>query len=123
MGARPFMRSEAPSRIEIGITLISHFRRFRYEPISHATDSQQMFRLGRIVFNVTPQTHDEIIYRASVSVFMQSPDFFQNCFARNNSAAVANQMTQQFRFHQSKLDRVPLDSQFELAKIDDSSVE
>src|SRR5579872_7343486 len=117
------MRGEAPPRIEIGKTPTLYFLRFRYEPISHPANGQQMFWIGRIVFNVTPQTHDEIIYRAGVSVFMQSPDFFQNCFARNNSAAVANQMTQQFRFHQSKLDRVPLDSQFELAKIDDSSVE
>ena len=82
-----------------------------------------MPRLGRIIFNVAPQTHDKIIYRASISVFVQSPNLFQNCFARDNTAAVANQNTQQFRLHQSKLNCVPLDAQFKFGEINHSSVE
>src|ERR1700733_10185509 len=94
-----------------------------HEPVSHTTDRQQMPRLGGIVFNIAPQSHNKIIDGSSVSVFVQSPDFSQNFFAGNDAAAVANQMAQQFRLHQSQLNRISLDSQFQLAKINDASVE
>src|ERR1700676_3599556 len=90
----PPMRSLGRATLLSAVSVPLLVLRFRHESVSHAADGQQMFWLGRIVFDIAPQSDDEIIYRTSVSVFVQSPDFFQNCFARNDAAAVTNQMTQ-----------------------------
>ncbi len=77
-----------------------------------------MFGLAGVILDVAPQPDDKVVNGASVGVYVQSPNFLKNRLASNDATAIANQMPQQFRFHQSQLDHISIDSQFELAEVD-----
>ena len=90
-------------------TLALTLLRFRHEAIADAAHGEQMARRRGIVFNIAPQANDEIVDGAGVSVLVQSPHFFENRFAGHDPPLVSDEMAQQFRFHQSQLDGVPVD--------------
>ncbi len=59
-----------------------------------------MLRLRWLIFQISSQPNDEVIYGAGVCVFVKSPYIFQNLLARNYLSFAANQITQQLRLHQ-----------------------
>ncbi len=61
-----------------------------------------MPRLGRVVFDVAAQAHDEIIDGARIGIFMQAPDFLEHGLARDRFAFVLDQIPQYIHFHQSQ---------------------
>ena len=65
-----------PSRLPL--IFFEIFAWLRDEAIAHAADRKQMPRLRGIVFNVATQTDHEIIDGASVSVFVQTPNLFED---------------------------------------------
>src|ERR1043166_433008 len=74
--------------------------------------------MSRIILDIPPQPHYEIVDGARIRVLVQTPDFFQNLLARDDLPIVAHQMTQQFRLHQRETNCAVLRAQFESAKID-----
>jgi len=68
--------------------------------VANAAHRQQMARVSRILFDVTPQTHDEVIDRPRIGVFMQAPNLFQHFLARHRPILVLDQITQDVGFHQ-----------------------
>src|SRR5579862_3714344 len=77
-----------------------------------------MFGLAGVILDVAPQPDDKVVNGASVGIYVQPPNFLKNRLTSNDATAIANQMPQQFRFHQSQLDHISIDSQFELAEVD-----
>ena len=61
---------------------------FWNESVAYATHRQQMLGLGRIAFDVAAQAYDEIIDGAGVGILVQTPDVFEDRFARNNATAI-----------------------------------
>src|ERR1700733_6786381 len=92
------------------------------KPISHPAHSQQMPRVRRIVLDIAPQSHYEIVDGPRVGIFMQSPHFFQYLLSRNNAAIIAYQMPQKFRLHQRQMNRASPGAQFERSEVDRLSV-
>src|SRR5580700_2188851 len=82
-----------------------------------------MLRLGGVFFNVATEAHDEIVYGARVGVFVQAPDVFQDGLARDGAAFAANQVAEQFRFHQGELDGGAVDAQFQRSEVNGLAVE
>src|SRR5579862_8846741 len=82
-----------------------------------------MLRLGRIILDVPPPPYDEIVDRASVGVLVQPPNILKNRLARHCLFLVPDQIAKKFSFHQRKLDRIPVHSQFQFAEINDSPIE
>src|SRR5256885_1033784 len=76
-----------------------------------------MLRLRRIIFDIAAQTHDKVIDRTRVGVFVQVPYFFEDGFSRNYFSIVAYEVTQEFGFHQGEMDGVSESAQFEFAEI------
>src|SRR5258705_12560118 len=72
-----------------------------HESIANPSYRQKMFRLGGIVFNILPQTYDEVIDGPRVGILVEPPHIFKNCLPRHNIAFMLNEVTQQLRFHQS----------------------
>src|SRR5690242_11726345 len=77
-----------------------------------------MSGIPRIVLDIAPQPHDEIVDGAGVSVLVQPPHLFEEIFARDNFAVVAHQVAQKFRFHQREMDRTSPSPEFEGPEID-----
>src|SRR5713101_4981164 len=61
-----------------------------FEPVSHSANREQMSRARGIIFEIAAQSHDEIVNRSGVSVFSQSPHFFENGLARDHASAIAH---------------------------------
>src|SRR5664279_2477683 len=72
------------------------------EAIPHSAYGQQVLGMRRVVLDVLTQSHNKIIDSARVGILAQSPHLFENRFARDNLAAVANEMPQQFGFHEGQ---------------------
>src|ERR1700674_5361196 len=68
-----------------------------FQPIAERVDSQQMTRLGRLVFDLLAQLHDQLIERAGGAVVVDAPDFVQEGFAGNGIAAFATASRLAFR--------------------------
>src|SRR5689334_12092823 len=77
-----------------------------------------MPRLTWVILDVPPQPHYKIVDGSSVGVFVQTPYFLENLFARNNLPVIADQMSQEFRLHQREMNRVAARTQFETAEVD-----
>ena len=77
---------------------------------------------GGIVLDVAAQTYDEIINGPGISVFVQSPDFLEDRFAGNHSSLVADEVPEEFRFHQGELDGVVVHTQLQFAEVDGPAV-
>ncbi len=82
-----------------------------------------MTRVSRLFFDVAAQTHNEAINGARICVFMQSPDFFQNLFARDRTSVVADQVTQQLRLHERELKHRFTASQLQTLEIHGLAIE
>src|SRR5262249_32284168 len=91
------MRRSVPSYV-----LLSFFRCGGYETVAYSAPRQQMPGALRIVFDVPPQPHDEVVDGPRIGVFMQTPDLFQHAPARDGLAFEADQVAQEVRFHQSQ---------------------
>ena len=76
-----------------------------------------MPRIRRIIFDITPQTHNKVIDGPRIGVFVQPPHFFQNLFTGNHAAIVAYEMAQKLRLHQREMNHVALGAQFQRAEI------
>src|SRR6476660_8032498 len=51
---------------------------FGYELATQPAHGDQVLRLGRVGFNVTPEPDHKIINRARISILVQVPDLLQN---------------------------------------------
>ena len=71
------------------------------------------------LFDISAQTHDEIINGARVGIFVQVPDIFQDGFSRNGMADILDQIAKQLRFHQRELKGLAADLQSQILEIDD----
>src|SRR5580704_5603741 len=54
--------------------------------VSDAANGEEVARARGIGFDVAPEPDHEIVDGASVGVFVQAPDFFENFFARDYTA-------------------------------------
>src|SRR5689334_21274715 len=62
-----------------------------------------MPRSRRFVLDILPQTNDKVVDSASVSVFAQAPDIFEDRAARNDAPVVVDQIAKQLGFHQRQM--------------------
>src|SRR5512141_2682181 len=90
-------RQRGSSRARDGSLLF----RLRDKAIADPANREQMSRFRGIVFNIAAQANDEIVDGASIGVFVQSPHFFKNRFAGDDPSLIANEVSEQFRFHES----------------------
>src|ERR1700677_387613 len=95
----------------------------RNEAVADAADGRQVSRLGRIFFDVAAEADDKVVDGASVSVFVQPPNIFQDRFARDGIAFAADQMAQEFCFHQRELNRCTVGVKFEIVEVDGLAIE
>src|SRR5271156_1050424 len=82
-----------------------------------------MLGLGGVFFDVAAEADDEIVYGAGVGVFVQAPDVFENGFAGDGAAFAADQVTQEFGFHEGELDRFVVGAQLKRSEINGLAVE
>src|ERR1044072_1344731 len=61
-------------------------RRLRREAIADAAHGQQVHGVGGVVFDVTAQPDDEVVYGARVCVLAQVPDLFEYLAARDRKS-------------------------------------
>src|SRR6267143_1060048 len=92
--------------------------RLGQKAVAHSAHCKQMARLSRILFDIAPQPHDEIIDRASVGVFVQTPNVFQNRLPRNYASLISDKMTQQHRLHHCQVNHVRAGAEFQRSEID-----
>src|SRR5580704_18082557 len=59
-----------------------------------------MSRPPRIVLDVAAQAHDEVVDRASVGIFAQSPDLFEHRLPRHRLSFVLDQVAEDVGFHE-----------------------
>ena len=77
-----------------------------------------MFRLRRILFQVAPQAHDEVVDRARVGVFVQVPHVFEDRLSRHRLAGVLHEVLQQIAFHLRQVILLVADVQLERFEIE-----
>src|ERR1700678_3345137 len=82
-----------------------------------------MPRLRWVIFDIATQAHHEIVDSASVGIFVQPPNFFENLLARNHAAIVLRQVAQKFGFHQSEVNDIASCAEFEGSEVDGLAVE
>src|ERR1035441_8958655 len=88
------------------------------EAIPHSAYGQQVLGMRRVLLDVFTQSHNKIIDGARVGIFVQTPNLFENRLPRDNLAAVANKMPQQFGFHEGQAKYLAMGPQFKRPKID-----
>ncbi len=93
----------------------SSFRR-SHEAVSDAAHCHQMAGMRGIVFDITPQAHDEVVDGARVGVFAQAPHFLQHALAGDGFAFVIDQKAQDAGFHQRE--RIDLAAGMHFQKIE-----
>ena len=76
-----------------------------------------------IVFDITPETHDEIIDGARIGVFVQAPHFIEHALAGNRLSFVLDQIFQDIQFHQCERKHLVAHAQFERGEIDGLAAE
>jgi hypothetical protein len=76
-----------------------------------------------IGLDISPEPHHEIIDGPRIGIFVESPNILENGFARNGATLAANQMAEQFRFHQRHLDRAVTCANLQVCKIDRLTIE
>ena len=88
------------------------------EAIPHSAYGQQVLGMRRVLLDVFTQSHNKIIDGARVGIFVQTTNLFENRLPRDNLAAVANEMPQQFGFHEGQAKHLAIGPQFKRAEID-----
>src|SRR5215813_13385142 len=94
----------------------------RFESVSDSANCEQMPGARRIVFDITAQADDEVVNGAGVSVFAEAPDLIENWFSRDDPAAIANQMTKEFGFHDGQACNRFFRAKFQIYEINRASL-
>src|SRR6266566_5523525 len=92
--------------------------RLSQKAVAHSAHCKQMARLSRILFDIAPQPHDEIIDRASIGVFVQTPNVLQNRLPRDYASLITDKMTQQLRLHHCQVNHICAGAEFQRSEID-----
>src|SRR3954470_7088250 len=118
-------RCSAANRSSPNFPALSHWKLILLRPcqkaIPNTPHGEQMPGMSRVILNVPSQPHNKIIDCPGVCVLVQSPDLFQNLFARDYLAIVLHEMPQQFRLHHREPDRAVVRAQLQFAKVDRSA--
>lgn len=95
----------------------------RNKAIADAADCGEVAGLGWIFFDVAAEADNKIVDGTSVGVFVQAPYVFEDGFARNGIAFIANEVTKEFGFHQGELDGGVVRAEFKIIEIDCFAIE
>src|SRR5713101_5298530 len=74
--------------------------RVGHEAVAHAADRLEVAWARRLVFEIPPQPHDEVVDRARVGVLAYAPHLLENRLARHGPAFVLHEIAEQRRLHQ-----------------------
>src|ERR1700736_1288476 len=74
--------------------------------------------VGRLVLEITPQAHDEIVDRARVGVLPYTPDLLEDHLARHGPAFVLDEKTEQRCLHQGERHGLVTYLDLELLEVD-----
>src|SRR5215210_7458225 len=116
-------RRKRSARVYEAIKLFLRGGGLRDEAIAYASDRQEVFGLGGLVFYVAAQADDEIVYGSGVSIFAQAPYFFEHGLAREDAASVPDQIAQQLRLHQGQAHDASAGANLKRPEIDSLTVE
>ena len=86
------------------------------ELVAETADGEEMAGLGGVAFDVAAETNDEIVDGAGVGVFVEIPDILKDCFAGDGFAGAADEVTEEFGFHERELESLLAD--FELKRFE-----
>ena len=76
-----------------------------------------MPRPRRIIFDIAPQPHNEIVDGARIGVFVQAPDIFKHGLPRHRRAFVLDQVTEDVGFHQGQRELLAPDVKFKKVEV------
>ena len=74
--------------------------------------------MGWVIFQVAAKTNDEIIDRAGVRIFTESPDRFEEGLARDGFSLVGQEVAEEICLHDSQPHRLSVSEQFERREVD-----
>src|SRR5436190_17300306 len=91
--------------------------------ITDAADGLNYLGIIGRVFQILPQTDNEIIYSTRVRIFLEVPYFLQDLVSRDSTAFVFKQVAQQLCLHQRQMYEIAVAvAHFEVLEIDRSAV-
>src|SRR5436190_10462064 len=89
-----------------------------HEAITDAAYRQEVTRRGRIILDVAPQTHDEVVDGARVGVFVHTPHVLENGFAGDRPPAVLHEVAEQACLHGRQCEAIVTAGQLERVEVD-----
>src|SRR5438270_5430620 len=72
----------------------------------------------RIVLDVSPQPHNEVVNGSSVGVFLQLTYFIEHSFSGDRLALMLDQITKEVRLHQRQSKDLAADAEFQKIEIE-----
>ncbi len=72
------------------------------ETVADAADGDEVAGVGGVVFDVAAEADDEVVDGASVGVFVDAPDLFENLFAGDDLAFVLGEVAEEVGLHQGE---------------------
>src|SRR5581483_8751192 len=77
-----------------------------------------MVRPFGVILDISPQSHDEVVNRPSISVFLQTPHILEHRFPRDWFAFAVDQITKKVRLHQREWENLVSNSKLRKIKIE-----